>query len=198
MFKVIELSSSDVKETMLKLAKKMNNDGLKPSYIIGILNGGYDPARYFASFWKEKDVELIFYKLQRKTTGKWKTFFVRLIKKLPKQILNLLRIIEMSFYSWKHQNTKSKKQINKEIINFFEKELKINKISKKRPLVIVDDAIDTGNTINQIVKSLEQCGLNKEAIKVVVVVHTLPDPFIIADYYKYKDVILRFPWSNDS
>ncbi len=198
MFQVIELSSLDVQKTMLELANRMDNDGLRPSYILGILNGGYYPAKYFAERWGDEP-ELQFYKLQRSTTGKFKNFLVKIIKTiLPKKLINQIFAMEMSFYAWKHQHKKRNRFAdNKAVISFFKENVEVNKVSKKKPLTIVDDAIDTGSTLFQIVRAAENCCIDREAIKVVVIVHTFTEPLIRADYFMHKDIVVRFPWTVD-
>ena len=69
------------------------------------------------------------------------------------------------------------------------------KISNKKVL-IVDDAIDYGETVLVIKSVLEEQFENIE-VKVAVITKTLKYSYIEHDFCLFKNVLIRFPWSND-
>lgn len=64
-------------------------------------------------------------------------------------------------------------------------------------VIIIDDAIDTGATINLIKEHIEQ-NYPSNKVKVAVITVTTNTPIIDADYCLYHNrTLVRFPWSND-
>jgi hypoxanthine phosphoribosyltransferase len=196
MFKVINYSNSQLSKTMHSLAKEVESGGLTPSYVLGVLNGGRTPAELFTEYWNSNEIETLFYKLQRKTTGRVKSSLVKLIKRFPKFMVNFVRSAEMSFYSiLPTSNTPITADEN--CLFFLRSKIEASKITEKTPFIIVDDAIDSGKTILKIVETLKEVGVDRACIKVIVVVHTLPKPLVTADYFKESGLLIRFPWSSD-
>ena len=68
----------------------------------------------------------------------------------------------------------------------------IQRVSGK--VLIIDDAIDRGITLDYLYTKLEEVGVKKENIKVAVVndIRGKGPGFSI-----YKNIILRFPWNLD-
>ena len=68
---------------------------------------------------------------------------------------------------------------------------------RKRKVLLVDDAIDSGATLLLIKQYL----LNEFPdidVKIAVITVTTRHPLVMADYYRYNNrTLIRFPWSND-
>ena len=68
--------------------------------------------------------------------------------------------------------------------------------SSGRRVLLVDDSIDTGNTIKQIVDYLKKYELE---IRVAGInIFSISEEVVKVDYYNYRDTLLNGPWSNDS
>ena len=64
-------------------------------------------------------------------------------------------------------------------------------------ILLVDDAIDSGATLNLIKEHIHKNYQNSN-IKIAVITITTKEPIISADYYIYNNrTLIRFPWSND-
>lgn len=110
-----------------------------------------------------------------------------LLSKMPDWFIILLRKFEVNFKLYK--NKKKRYLEIKGIINPAENYL------------IVDDSLDTGYTINELVDKLLQLGVERKNIKIAVInVLSMPKlrPVILPDYYIYKNIHIQYPWSADS
>ena len=65
-------------------------------------------------------------------------------------------------------------------------------------LLIVDDAIDTGYSAEQILSFLLGNGYHKEQIKIAVLTNTNNNSACLADISLFDQVKFAFPWSFDS
>jgi len=65
-------------------------------------------------------------------------------------------------------------------------------------VLIVDDAIDTGYSIKQVISALSARFSNIGLIKVAVITLTKKSPVYFPDYYIYNNQLCLFPWSLDS
>ena len=63
-------------------------------------------------------------------------------------------------------------------------------------ILIVDDAVDSGYTLKNVVDKLEKNNSSAKIYSLAVVV-TDKNAVKIPDYYLYSDVLIRFPWSLD-
>lgn len=163
--------------------------------IIGIEEGGKPLAEMMAKILQEKkfDVAVEFVKCQRPTTSHKKKNLVRqntlktFFKVLPKSVLNQLRI-------WEHQrlmkqkNVESKREVlNVENINF----------EPYQQIWVVDDAVDTGQTLKTVVNALHSNINKKVRLQTLTVTTTADEVILAADYSLYRGVLVRFPWSLD-
>ena len=194
MLKVVDYSETDVEAAMLSLAEDASELQLSPACIVGVLNGGKMPAQHFAA--QFPTAQTLFFKLQRKSTGPLKTTLLATVKKLPRPIANILRSFEMSLTN----RIRKKRSVSSEdkAISFFNEHIQLGKITERSPIFLVDDAIDSGATLATLVESLKVAGVQRECIKVAVIVQTLSRPLITADFVKEHGVLIRFPWSGDA
>lgn len=64
-------------------------------------------------------------------------------------------------------------------------------------ILVIDDAIDSGDTLFVIVEALKRIN-PKAAIQIAVMTETTGHPRIHADFTLYQNkTLIRFPWSND-
>ncbi|WKW45649.1 phosphoribosyltransferase family protein [Myroides sp. JBRI-B21084] len=186
--KVITFNEKQLKEKAFELVNKID---FQPHLIVGVLNGAQFFIDEFKSSQKFKDCHFSEIKLQRNSENiKKKPFTAFLLKHLPYFILNFLRNIES--YKVKTTIKKSSGTISKPINFNYSSELPEN-ITK---ILIIDDAIDSGKTIQQVKNTLQNKFPNAQ-IKTAVFVCTLKNALIKPNYYLYQNVLIRFPWSKD-
>ena len=107
------------------------------------------------------------------------------LKKFPRSLLDFLRIVEAKFFF------NSKKIIN------IDKFLLPSGIENFSNILIIDDAIDTGATLNALINELRHRNKSVE-IKTAVFTVTLDKPCFRPDFYLFdNNTLLRFPWSKD-
>lgn len=177
----LELSEKSTREESRKLAQKIENS-FTPEIVIFVAKGAYyigdEIAKYF-------NVPLIEVKAERQK-GNLKKIIAPLLKIIPSSIKKVLREFEVK--SSTHKKNSERK------VTFGEKDLK--ELLKYKKVLLVDDSIDTGNTIKQIVNYLNKYKLE---IRVAGInIFSISEEIIKIDYYNYKDTLLNGPWSNDS
>ena len=186
--KVITLNHENLKQKCNELVSKIEGT---PDLIIGVFNGG----GYVLSEIRDNEsfsfVELNSVKLQRR--GKFRNSIIAkfILKRLPYRILDNIRGFE---------SEKAKMTIDK--INF--KNLSSIKLNLANPsnvktpkrILIVDDAIDTGKTMFVTKNNLAKL-FPSAKIEIGVISWTIETSIIKPDYYLYKNILIRFPWSKD-
>lgn len=189
--KVITLNKKDF---LSKCKELINEVDLAPDLVIGILNGGGYLVEAFKEdvHYKTKRFEQI--KLQRVVESiKNNPILKILFKLLPYIILDKLR---------NHESIKDRKSIDSmnlvELANI-KIDLKIASSSNNKlikTILIIDDAIDTGKTMFVVKNKLRKMFPDAK-IKIAVISWTLEASIIAPDYYIYKNILVRFPWSKD-
>lgn len=192
--KVITLLGSDFSESCLLLSQKVN-ETYSPDLVIGVLTGGgYVGQELVKTLPESSDRKYIEIKIQRSGTKKKEKGFLKLVLRYaPTFLLNWMRMLESVILERKAQKNNPKRTgtiiIPKDIDGF----LKEN----PKKILLVDDAIDSGATLNLLKEYLESHYKNA-AVKIAVITVTTPHPIIDADFCLYHDrVLVRFPWSND-
>ncbi len=189
--KVITLNKKDF---LSKCKELINEVDVAPDLVIGILNGGGYLVEAFKEdvHYKTKRFEQI--KLQRVVESiKNNPILKILFKLLPYIILDKLR---------NHESIKDRKSIDSmnlvELANI-KIDFKISSTSNNKlikTILIIDDAIDTGRTVFVVKSNLKKVFPEVE-IKIAVISWTLEASIIAPDYYIYKNILVRFPWSKD-
>ena len=179
-----------------RLCSNIREQDYIPDIIIGVLTGGgYVGRKVFKEF--EAFNQPIFYKeikLQRKSTKAKSDSKVRKIFKiLPYSVLNIMRILEMELLELKAKFVKPSRCGT---IDLDEETIALLKHGGMKVL-LVDDAIDTGMTL-KIVKNFLVNQFNEtNDIKIAVVTSTNRNPVMVADFFLYNRVLIRFPWASD-
>ena len=131
--------------------------------------------------------------IQRPTTKKKNCFVGAVLKALPYPLLNFLRVAEAFFLTGR----KRQKVREVEKIHLPDRLIEILIREEEPKVLIVDDAIDSGNTLFAIENSLKEVK-PEIRIRVAVLTVTTSNPIRDADYYLYHNgTLIRFPWSND-
>lgn len=160
--------------------------------IVGILGGGgyiIDEIMSEVGF-DSTQFELV--RLQRGNKFKSNFIIKSILKFLPYRITNKLRIFE----SKKARSSiveLNLTEVSAESIDF---KLNLDSTETVKNILILDDAIDTGRTMFIVKNSLSKL-FPKSQVNTAVISWTLENSIIKPDYYLYKNILVRFPWSLD-
>ena len=131
--------------------------------------------------------------LQRPSTKRKGGAVGRLLKLLPRPILDFMRMAESYLLSLRHRNTAS----NMARLDIPDGLNTILEGYNNPNILIIDDAIDSGDTLYAIVETLKRMNPNT-SIRIAVMTETTPCPCVHADFTIYRNrTLIRFPWSND-
>lgn len=182
--RVITYDEKDIKEGCRQLADKITRNNFKPELILGVKTGGVDIAKGLHKYFPTSDLKFCSVK-KKSHAGKTRRIKNHL-KKLPRFILDFLRIIEARFLF----HLRSRTSVDEVILP--------DEIDKKNTFLIVDDALDTGTTLQSIIAELKLKN-QKAAIQTAVFTVTTKQPVIFPDYTLFNNqTLLRFPWSRDA
>lgn len=178
-----EVFSQKCSELVLKL-------DLQPELIVGILNGGRYVVDEIKNDFSKTHIELV--KLKRKL--EWIDYLAKpfILKSFSKDVRDELR-------KYKAKNTE--KSVDKlDLFELskckFDLKLDITEKEKVKTILIIDDAIDTGRTMFVVMNNLRKL-FPKSEIKTAVISWTMENSIVKPDYYLFKQVLVRFPWSKD-
>lgn len=179
------LNLNELNHLCKELSVKIIESNFQPDLILGVKTGGEEIAKLI---WNSFQIPII--KIEsclpiRKTSLSKKNILKKFIKYLPTPFLNFLRIFEAKFFFNKNYRNK-----------FISIELPNNIESFKR-ILIIDDAVDSGATLLNIIKAIKKSN-EKALIKTAVITITQNDPLIRPDFTIYNNqTLIRFPWSPD-
>jgi hypoxanthine phosphoribosyltransferase len=203
---VITLTPALLAEACSQLSCRVKAGGCSPSLLIGIQHGGAEVARRMRSDFPEAaycEVRLSRPGTEQKSNG----LTHRLLQHLPLWMCDTLRIVESRVNEWR---SKGKDPVRIGTIRL-PQDIASNLSNPSNPsnpqtpqtlqtppsILLIDDAIDTGATIQQArLQLLEQ--FPDITIRVAVITVTIPHPLCDADFCLYHNrTLCRFPWSND-
>lgn len=179
----IELSIEDVKEKSIDLAKNIKEDYI-PDVVIFIAKGAYPIGYEISNFFSVPLLEIF----AKRKVGKMKKYIVPFLKWIPKKIKKTLRKKEVTM-NVHEKNTQRD-------ICFDETKWKKYKNAEK--ILIVDDSSDTGNTIMQVKKCVEQYFMDASVKIATFNIFLKSQELVKIDYHIYENTMICGPWSNDS
>lgn len=181
--KSVELSLESSKEASQILAQKIN-EKYQYDLVIFIAKGSYTIGKELADYNNTKLIEI---KATRK--GNFlKEKLKKVLNVLPSQIKDTLRDIEI--------NSNIHGKISERKIIYDEKIWKQFIDCKK--IILVDDSVDTGNSMKQCKEEVSRFFKCSEVKIAALNVFSKSEDIVKTDYYLYKNIILKGPWSNDS
>ena len=190
---VITLTPPLLTSASCQLARRVMDNGFYPRVVIGILNGGAHVARQMMSSFPEGTLHCEVSISRPSTVHKQQSYAHRLLRHIPLWLSDILRIIESRFTEFRSSHSTLDRIGNLTLPAEVEDVLHAGPC----PVLIVDDAIDSGATIQKVRKQLSERFPNLD-VKVSVITVTTPHPACDADYYLYHNrTLCRFPWSND-
>lgn len=155
----------------------------KPDLIVAIANGGIPVAQYMFPSIPHCKVEC-----QRKSTSVKSRYSMiwSIIRKLPLSVRNFMRIAEAKML--KRNSQSGEVNIDSETL------LAIQKSSR---ILLIDDAVDSGKTLNQVVEHIGEISGDRKVASAVITI-TTQSPVIVPEYSVYNDsILIRFPWAKD-
>ena len=173
----IDIEIGDTNIIALELLNLINDT------IIYISKSGYLIGDAMACISNKKCLEM---KSKRPASDKKNNIIPNIINKLPKDLIYFLKIYErrLSYYDVVGQRT----------LYYDEDEYKKTKPKK---ILIFDDSIDTGYTIDKVIEEISKIYQGAE-IKIAVLNYFTDRNSIKPDYYLYKDSVISAPWTIDS
>lgn len=177
-----------------QLESQVIDSGYDPSLIVGIPTGGCFVLAEMKMLSKNSNV--CFISKQRKSTAtKQKLRLKSFLPYLPRVLNNALRHLE----SWLLERKFEKKRdeflsADASLIDLDDKTQKMLIDSKQ--ILVVDDAIDSGETMKVIVQTIRQYNPDAE-IKLAVINTTFMSPLVEPDFCLFQRKIVRYPWAND-
>ena len=196
---VITLTPSLLAKACSQLSHRVKAEGCCPSVLIGIQQGGAEVAKLMKEDFPDAaycEVRLSRPDTPQKSQG-WKH---RLLYYMPIWLCNYLRAVESRVNEWQSKGKEPVRlgeiRLPDDIASILNPSTPSN--SSNPPLVLlIDDAIDTGATIQQARRQLLEQFPNI-TLRVAVITVTTPHPICDADFCLYHNrTLCRFPWSND-
>lgn len=192
--RVLTLDEKDLDRHARMLAKAVAPKGHFDA-IVGVKRGGAYVADAFCrhfprdAYGLRSDVAL-----QRPSTKKKGAGLARILKRLPLPLLDLMRMAEAKALEWLHSPTSPPPERKTDI----PADLRQLLATTERPkILLIDDAIDSGDTLFAIVEALKNTNRQTRITTAVITVTTWR-PRILPDFTLYKNrTLLRFPWSDD-
>ena len=179
--RIKDINLKQIEEYSLHLAHKVSNSGLIPDHILYVERAGLFVGHAVANYF-DCSISGIY-------CGRTGTFLKSKIKivlrLLPRVAIHLLREIEIK------SNIHSMYEDRKIYIEGLYP-------PQDKNLLIVDDAIDTGYSAEEILRFLLGNGYHKEQIKIAVLTNTYKNSACRADISLFDQVKFAFPWSYDS
>lgn len=180
-----------------RLADEVLSKNFTPDVVIGILTGGGVIGRLsYKEFQAMNPNHKVVYteiKLQRPSTKtKSSKHANSILPKLPKWLLNVLRVAEVYYYEVKARFVKPRREGTLQV----EENVAIQLKSGGKKVLIIDDCIDTGYTL-KIIKDYLLYNYPGNDFRVAVATVSHHFPVVLPEYQLYNRVLLRFPWAND-
>lgn len=188
--RVITLTEPEFQTCCRRFAEACHANGAAPDVLVGIITGGAIVARNISKYFP--DARLMNLCLQRSTTRLKGPWFSGIVKILPRFLQNWLRMAESSVLS-----ISSTRKDNRSVELPEELRLYLNG-NPSASIMVVDDAVDSGNTMKRVVDTLAKAWPRAKITTAAITVTTL-HPVIEPDIALYRNrTLIRFPWSSDA
>jgi hypoxanthine phosphoribosyltransferase len=193
--RVVNMDEPKMRQAMQQIAEELSQMQINPQVVLGVLSGGQRPAELLAEACGVADLHFITHR--RKSSGILKTALVSLLRRFPRYVTNFTRSVE----SWMLQRlTQMKGNPQPQLKTHLVETLGwVSSYAFKHdyPLLLVDDAVDSGCTLRDIIVALESLGVPRSHIRVACITITQDHPVIEVEHSVFHKVLCRFPWSDD-
>lgn len=180
----LELSIKKLENECILWAKDIKRS-FKPDLIIYVAKAGYLIGKEMS---REFDVPLISINAERKGNS-IKTYFQPILKYIPNRLRYILVKLEL-------KSDIHKKSSERNI--YFKSNLNKIQLKKIENLLIVDDSVDTGHSINEVKKVVQEKFKNANIRIAALNVWDKSEEIIKVDYSLYRNTIIKAPMSKDS
>ena len=190
--RVLTLNNVTYIQHVDRLANEIKAEGLTSGdvAVVGVLNSGAIVARDLVKALGWKDAPYFEVELHRATTKAKDAAGLSFLRHLPLWLLNAMRIIEARMLRYAKRKKGGSVDIPPELSEIAKSDSKV--------ILIVDDAIDSGQTIHSICEAIRAFNPNVR-IKIAAITTTTTDPALNADFCLYNDqTLIRFPWARDA
>ncbi|MEW6701519.1 MAG: phosphoribosyltransferase, partial [Bacteroidota bacterium] len=182
--KMLKIKLSDIDSLAKRLTDKILQDQYVPDAIIYVEKAGFLLAEAIA---RNLQCYTLIRCEARRPLSSMKKKSSLIIAHMPDWLILLLRKMEVNFKLYKSSN---------------ERYVKVHgKIVPLKKYLIVDDSLDTGYSLKEVIKKLTDIGLKAKNYRIAVI-NILSEeklnPVVLPDYYLYKNIHIQYPWSSDS
>ena len=180
----VELSLQELREISIDAAKKIAKE-VNIDLIVYVARAGLPIAIYMNEIFQ---IDLLGISAQRKG-NKLKSFLGPIISHMPSLMRNLLITLELKTKVHKHD---TERNIS------FHASIKDICIEKYKNILIVDDSVDTGNSLVAVLAETQQMFKNSQIYTYGLNVWDESKKIIKTDFYSYENTIIKAPMSKDS
>ena len=175
----------------------------RPDLVVGIRSGGWWVAEEMKLARAPSGVVFVPLTCRRPTSdvkGKSPAFKL-LLKTLPYAVLDLLRLLE--YYALTLPRCRAVKKNGAgdlRVPDTTEVDAVRIAASRLRPgarVLVVDDSLDSGATLASVIKTLRAVLPTDAAVRTAAFTVLGPAPIVDADFFLYRRINCRFPWSYD-
>ena len=193
---VITLNSEELEEHAARLARKVE-EGSATFYdaIVAVRRGGSYVCDAFCRHFPEDryggrhDV-----KLQRPSTRRKEGRIGKNLRRLPYPVLDAMRKMESEMLALRRRIKGPEATPEVEMPEGLAATLTLNARPK---ILLIDDAIDSGDTLRAITETLKKTNPDTET-EIAVITETMKRPCIRANHTLYRNrTLIRFPWASD-
>lgn len=181
--KVLTLDSILLAEECRRLAECVNNSGFRPDAVVAVRRGGSFVASAMAEYIGERPVFTV--DCSRQSTRHKGNLMRTVLKCMPLTVRDWLRNVEHRFLT---RRKTSPATVLPDVPS---------EISHYRRILILDDAVDTGVTLQAVYRAVSAAAPSSY-IRTAVLTVTTAFPLIFPDYTLHRNLLLRFPWSLDA
>lgn len=187
--KVVTLDTADFNDACGRLLRCVKNRRINFDTLVGIATGGDYVAAEFDF------PETFSVKKQRPSTSSKQGIIARILPHLPTPLLDRLRILEARWLARSYGKINSDSVEPAMLPDALRERLRSG---AGKSVLVVDDAVDSGNTLLSVVKGIRIAAPDAE-VHTAVMTQTFPKPVIEPDVALWNDgTLIRFPWSKDA
>jgi hypoxanthine phosphoribosyltransferase len=168
-----------------------------PDVFVGIRTGGCHVAEVMARAFGSNRCVLPITCRRPSTRFKLASSYIRkLVSKLPRPIVDRLRVAEHKLLT-RRASASKRPAYQFDAGEIAELDLWLEKAGRRPSILVVDDSVDTGNTLIAVLGLMKEHALDAD-IRSAVITITTSSPLITPDYTLFRQRLCRFPWSLDA
>lgn len=178
--RVVTLDNAALGEVCARLERSVLSSGYRPDAVLSIATGGVKVGELMFT-----SLPHLTTKLQRPSTKAKKTFVKNIVKRLPRSVQDAMRVAEAGLLELSPTRPADPSQVELPSLVDFKK------------LLIVDDAVDSGATLEAVLSAVKQA-IPEADVRSAAVTVTTRQPLVVPDFSIFNNLtLIRFPWSMD-